>query len=52
MSDEKTEKKVKVLAYFTPTQMKNIEDYQFNNRLPSRNEAIRDLVDLGLKSAK
>lgn len=52
MSNEKIEKKVKVLAYFTPTQMQKIEDYQFNNRLQSRNEAIRELVDLGLKSAK
>ncbi|GAA3722993.1 hypothetical protein GCM10022378_11320 [Salinicoccus jeotgali] len=46
------EKNRQVLVTFTNEQLKRIEDYQFENRIPSRTEAIRDLVDKGLESAK
>lgn len=28
--------------------LKKIEDYQFDNRIPSRSEAIRNLIEKGL----
>ena len=51
MSVDKSKNK-QVLVTFTIEQMKEIEDYQFENRIPNRNEAIRELVKKGLESAK
>lgn len=38
----------KLLLYISKEMLKEIEDFQFNNRIPSRSEAIRVLIDKGL----
>ena len=39
---------VKKLLSLTEDQAKRISDFRFENRLQSENEAIRQLIDLGL----
>lgn len=45
--------RVKISEYLnlglTEKMLKQIEDYQFKNRIQSRSEAIRKLIDKGLK---
>lgn len=36
----------------TPSEVKEIEDWSFENRIRSRGEAIRRLIQLGLEAAK
>jgi hypothetical protein len=42
---------VKKLVNLTEEQAKEIADFRFENRLASENEAIRQLITLGLKAA-
>jgi hypothetical protein len=42
---------VKKLLSLTEDQAKRISDFRFENRLQSENEAIRQLIDLGLDAA-
>jgi len=50
MSTEKRDEKVPVL--FTPSELKVIDDWSFAQRIRSRGEAIRQLIQLGLEAAK
>jgi hypothetical protein len=43
---------IKKLVNLTEEQAKRISDFRFDERLPSENEAIRRLVELGLEAAK
>lgn len=43
------DKNTQVLLTITKELLEKIEDYQFNNRIPSRSEAIRELIEKGLK---
>ncbi len=47
--NEKVTERVQFLT--TPTMVKEIEDYQFNNRLRTKGEAIRHLIETGLKKS-
>jgi hypothetical protein len=42
---------VKKLIAITPEMARAIEDYRFANRLKSEAEALRQLLELGLRSA-
>ncbi len=48
-TDEKVTERVQFLT--TPTMVKEIEDYQFDNRLRTKGEAIRHLIETGLKKS-
>jgi len=41
--------KPKVLLILEQDQLKRIDDFRYENRIPSRNEAIRQLIEEGLK---
>jgi hypothetical protein len=43
---------IKKLVNLTEDQAKRISDFRFDERLPSENEAIRRLIELGLEAAK
>lgn len=43
---------IKKLVNLTEEQAKFISDFRFSERLPSENEAIRRLIELGLQTAK
>lgn len=43
---------VKKLVYLTEEQAEMISDFRFSKRLQSENEAIRQLIALGLEAAK
>jgi hypothetical protein len=43
---------VRVPLLLTPAEVKNLDDWQFANRLRTRSGAIRRLIDLGLEAAK
>ena len=43
---------IKKLVYLTEEQAGMIADFRFSERLPSENEAIRRLIELGLEAAK
>lgn len=47
-----TQYPVRKLAYFSEEMAKAISDYRYANRIPSENEAIRELIRLGLEAAK
>lgn len=42
-------KNTQVLLTISKKLLSKIEDYQFNNRIPSRSEAIRLLIEKGLE---
>lgn len=46
--DENT--KQKILVIFPKTLLEKVEDYRFDNRMPSRNAAIIELIEKGLAS--
>ena len=46
------DKNVQVLVTFPNGMLEQIETYWHDNKLKNRNEAIRELVETGLKSAK
>lgn len=48
MDINKTEN-TQILTVFPNSLLKQIEDYQFDNRIKNRSEAIRQLVIKGLK---
>ena len=41
--------KPKVLLILEEDQLKRIDDYRYENRIPARTEAIRRLIEDGLK---
>ena len=41
---------VKKLIFLTEEQAERISDFRFENRLNSENEAIRQLIELGLRT--
>lgn len=43
------DKNTQVLLTITKELLEKIEDYQFNNRIPNRSEAIRQLIEKGLE---
>lgn len=43
---------VKKLIGLTDRQIQEIADYRFEHRISSESEAIRQLIELGLKAAK
>lgn len=47
MAVDKTKNK-QVLVTIPNELLKRIEDFQFDNRIPNRNEAIRQLLERGL----
>jgi hypothetical protein len=49
MSEMKTER---ITTMMTPSEVKVIDDWAFANRIRSRGEAIRRLIEAGLKAAK
>src|SRR4029077_19304985 len=49
MSEMKTER---ITTMMTPSEVKVIDDWAFANRIRSRGEAIRRLIDLGLGKAR
>ena len=50
MATENRDQKVPVL--FTPSELKEIDDWSFDQRIRSRGEAIRRLIALGLEADK
>lgn len=44
------EKNTKVLVTISHDLLKKVEDYQFENRIKSRSEAMRELIQKGLES--
>ena len=42
---------VKTLVNLTDDQAQRIADFRYDNRIPSENEAIRQLIELGLQAA-
>jgi hypothetical protein len=49
MADEKAPR---VITPIPHSLLAKIDDYRFKARLPSRSEAIRQLIELGLKAAE
>ncbi len=43
---------VKKLVNLTEDQAARVSEFRFERRLPSENEAIRQLIELGLKATK
>lgn len=43
---------VKKLVALTPGMAQAIEDFRYDQRLPSDNEAIRRLIELGLEASR
>jgi hypothetical protein len=43
---------VKKLIGLTEVQVRQIADYRFEHRIASESEAIRQLIELGLRAAK
>jgi hypothetical protein len=55
MTDDTTndvKRTVRVPLLLTPEEAKNLDDWQFANRLRTRSDAIRRLIELGLAAAK
>lgn len=52
MQKDSTIYPIKKLINLTEEQAKQIADYRFENRLASENEAIRQLITLGLLAMK
>lgn len=46
------EKNTQVLVTFPNDMLQEIENHWYENRFKNRNEAIRDLVDKGLKDSR
>jgi len=47
-----TTEKPKIILVMDDDLIRRIDDFRFDNRAPSRSEAIRQLIELGLKAAK
>lgn len=50
MADEQKTERVQLLM--TPSEVKAIDDWSFENRIRGRSEAIRRLIELGLVKAR
>ena len=50
MADEIKTERVTILM--SPSELKTIDDWSFEQRIRSRGEAIRRLIELGLETAK
>lgn len=50
MADEIKTERVTILL--SPTELKTIDDWSFEQRIRSRGEAIRRLIELGLEAAR
>ena len=51
MTDE-AKRTIRVPLLLTTDEAKALDDWQFTNRLRTRNEAIRRLIELGLKAVQ
>jgi hypothetical protein len=51
-SIDDTKRIVRVPLLLTPEEAKRLDDWQFSNRLRTRSDAIRRLIELGLLAAK
>jgi hypothetical protein len=51
MTDD-TKRTIRVPLLLTPEEAKKLDDWQFANRLRTRSDAIRRLIELGLEAAK
>ena len=49
MAVDKT-KNTQILTTFPHEMLQKIEDYWYKNRLKNRNEAIRELINIGLET--
>lgn len=47
VTDEKKSERIPVVL--TPSLLNRIEDWRFTRRIPSRSDAIRQLIELGLE---
>ena len=45
-------KKPTITMVFTEDLLKRVDDYRYGNRIPTRTEAIRQLLEKGLKEIK
>lgn len=45
------DKNTQILITVNKEMLQKIEDYQFSNRIKSRTEAIRQLIDIGIKNS-
>lgn len=45
------DKNMQILITVNKEMLQKIEDYQFSNRIKSRTEAIRQLIDIGIKNS-
>jgi metal-responsive CopG/Arc/MetJ family transcriptional regulator len=50
MTDETKSERITILL--SPSDLKEVDDWSFEQRIRSRGEAIRRLIELGLKAAK
>jgi metal-responsive CopG/Arc/MetJ family transcriptional regulator len=42
----------KILVVIDKDLLKKVEDFRYDNRIPSRSETIRELIKKGLKTSK
>ena len=47
-----TEQKKPILLYLDDEMLQKVDDYRFKNRIASRNEALRNLIEIGLEKNK
>lgn len=50
MADETKTERIQLLM--TPSEVRAIDDWSFDNRVRGRSEAIRRLIEIGLKAGK
>jgi len=50
--DMMTEQKKPILLYLDDEMLQKVDDYRFKNRISSRNEALRNLIEIGLEKNK
>jgi hypothetical protein len=51
-SPDDAKRTVRIPLLLTPDEAKTLDDWQFANRLRTRSDAIRRLIELGLEAAK
>ena len=52
MAEPKEGAKMNVLLLMEKKLVSRVDDYRFGNRIPTRTEAIRKLIELGLAAGK
>jgi metal-responsive CopG/Arc/MetJ family transcriptional regulator len=50
--DMMAEPKKPILLYLDDEMLQKVDDYRFKNRIASRNEALRNLIEIGLEKNK